>query len=113
MTTESADPVIARATCTLVSHYSEIQAICDALGQAAQMEMAAAIECNDELKREHAYGKWLAYRGILRVVEGRTDEWNGIEAAMLDRIDRSSWKFRFPGIERFDVTVVEPGEEAP
>ncbi len=95
--------------CRLPAHYPEIQAICDALGYAAQQEMAAAIESGDEIGRAHAYGKWLALRGILRAIEGRLDEWLPEELDMLRRIDWSRPQFRFPGIEEFDVPPSAPG----
>src|SRR5690242_14349480 len=95
--------------CRLPAHYLEIQAICDALSHAAQQEMSVAIEAGDAPRRERAYGKWLAYRGILRAVEARQDEWTPEELAMLHRIDWHREQFRFPGIEAFDVATVEPG----
>jgi hypothetical protein len=97
------------AECRLPAHYSELQAICDALGFAAQQEMAEAIERQDSVARERAYGKWLALRGILRAVEARQDEWTPAERAMLEHIDWSREQFRFPGIEAFEVSNVEPG----
>lgn len=101
---------VRREGCVLAAHYKEIQAICDALGYAAQAEMAAAIDHDDAVGRERAYGKWLALRGVLRAVEGRSDEWTADEKAMLDRIDWSAELFRFPGIEAFDVAPAEPGD---
>ena len=95
--------------CRMPAHYTELQALCDALGYAAQLEMAAAIERGEELGRERAYGKWLALRGILRAIEARQDEWTPDERAMLERIDWSREQFRFPGIEAFDVRASEPG----
>lgn len=95
--------------CLLPAHYGELQALCDALGYAAQQEMAAAIERGDAVGREHAYGKWLGLRGILRAVEGRIDEWTPDERAMLALIDWSRPQFRFPGIEAFAVAASEPG----
>jgi len=95
--------------CGLPAHYLELQALCDALGHAAQLEMAEAIERGDDLARECAYGKWLGARGILRAIEGRVDEWTATERQMLERIDWSKPQFRFPGLEAFDVTVTEPG----
>ena len=97
--------------CRLPAHYTEIQAICDALGFAAQQEMAAAIERDDPVARERAYGKWLALRGVLRAVEARADEWTPHERAMLERIDWSREQFRFPGIEAFDVPPSAPGAD--
>ena len=97
------------AGCALPAHYAELQALCDALGHAAQQEMAEAIERGDELGRERAYGKWLGLRGILRALEARTDEWTQAELQMLERIDWSTPQFRFPGIEAFDVEMTEPG----
>ena len=96
--------------CALQAHYPELQALCDALGHAAQQEMAEAIERDDEVARERAYGKWLGVRGILRAVEARTDEWTPVEWLMLERIDWEREQFRFPGIEAFDVALSEPGE---
>jgi hypothetical protein len=96
--------------CVLPAHYAELQALCDALGHAAQQEMAAAIECGDEVARERAYGKWLGVRGILRAVEARPDEWTPLEWSMLEHIDWDNNQFRFPGIEAFeDVALTEPG----
>ncbi len=100
------------ANCGLPAHYRELQALCDALGHAAQCEMAYAIQMGDTLARERAYGKWLGARGLLRAVEARLDEWTPTEREMLDRIDWSREQFRFPGIERFDVEVAEPGSGA-
>ena len=97
--------------CGLPAHYAELQALCDALGHAAQQEMAEAIERGDEVARERAYGKWLGLRGILRAVEARTDEWTPTEWQMLERIDWSTARFHFPGIEAFDVETTEPGDE--
>ena len=98
------------ADCGLPAHYSELQAVCDALGHAAQQEMAEAIERGDAVARERAYGKWLGIRGMLRAVEARSDEWTPTEQAMLERIDWSRNQFRFPGIEVFeDVALTEPG----
>ena|SRR5918997_3234403 len=98
--------------CRLPAHYREIQAICDALGYAAQQEMADAVEQGDAMARERAYGKWLALRGMLRAVEARGDEWTPAERAMLERIDWTREQFRFPGIERFDVAPREPGDRS-
>jgi hypothetical protein len=102
-------PYVRGDACALPAHYLELQALCDALGHAAQQEMAAAIEAGDEVARERAYGKWLGLRGILRAVEARPDEWTPAEWAMLERIDWSTPQFRFPGIEAFDVPLTEPG----
>ena len=99
----------ARENCSLRAHYAEIQSLCDALGHAAQLEMADAISAGDQAAREHAYGKWLGVRGILRAIEGREDEFTPIERAMVARIDRERNQFRFPGIEAFDVALSEPG----
>jgi hypothetical protein len=93
----------------LGGHYAELQALCDALGHAAQQEMAEAIERSDEPARELAYGKWLGVRAILRAIEARTDEWTPAEWQMLQRIDWSSNRFHFPGSEAFDVDLTEPG----
>jgi hypothetical protein len=98
------------AGCKLPGHYSELQALCDALGHAAQAEMADAILRSDPLGRERAYGKWLGLRGILRAVEARTDEWTPIEAEMLERIDWEQERFVFPGSEAFDIARSEPGQ---
>lgn len=99
--------------CGLPAHYPELQAVCDALGHAAQQEMADAIERGDDVARERAYGKWLGIRGMLRAVEARSDEWTPLERALLERIDWSRNQFRFPGIEAFeDVALTEPGADA-
>ena len=95
--------------CRLPAHYTELQAICDALSFAAQQEMAEAIERDDLVGRERAYGKWLGLRGILRAIEARQDEWTPAEWTMLARIDWNREQFRFPGIEAFDVPSSEPG----
>jgi hypothetical protein len=95
--------------CALPAHYAELQALCDALGHAAQQEMADAIERGDELGRERAYGKWLGLRGVLRAIEARSDEWTPLEWQMLERIDWAHEQFRFPGSDVFDVTLTEPG----
>jgi hypothetical protein len=95
--------------CALPAHYPELQALCDALGHAAQQEMAEAIEHGDEVARERAYGKWLGVRGILRAIEARPDEWTPTEQLMLERIDWQQERFRFPGLEAFDVPLTEPG----
>ena len=97
----------------LAAHYRELQALCDALGHAAQLEMDAAIARQDDLGRELAYGKWLGARGILRALEGRADEWTPDERAMLERIDWSVPAFRFPGREAFDGPTGEPGSGPP
>ena len=98
--------------CALPAHYLELQALCDALGHAAQLEMAAAIDGGDELARERAYGKWLGLRGVLRAIEARPDEWTAAEADMLERIDWDQPRFRFPGVEAFEnVAPSEPGAE--
>ncbi|HET6317897.1 MAG TPA: hypothetical protein VFG86_15695 [Chloroflexota bacterium] len=97
------------ADCALPAHYAELQALCDALGHAAQLEMADAIERCDDVGRERAYGKWLGLRGILRAIEARPDEWTPTEWQMLERIDWEREQFRFPGIEAFDVPLTEPG----
>ncbi len=99
--------------CALPAHYGELQALCDALGHAAQLEMAYAIEHADEVGRERAYGKWLGVRGIMRAVEARVDEWAPTEWQMLERIDWQHEQFRFPGIEAFDVTPGQPGDPLP
>jgi hypothetical protein len=96
-------------TCALPAHYAEVQALCDALGHAAQMEMAEAIQRGDGEGRELAYGKWLGIRGILRAIEARSDEWTPREQEMLARINWSTEQFRFPGIEAFNVELSEPG----
>ena len=96
--------------CSLPTHYPELQALCDALGHAAQLEMAEAIERGDDVARERAYGKWLGVRGILRAVEARADEWTLLEWRMLERIDWQRNQFRFPGIESFETAeLTEPG----
>jgi hypothetical protein len=95
--------------CALAAHYLELQALCDALGHAAQMEMSDAIEAADPLRRERAYGKWLGLRAILRAIEARDDEWTPAEWAMLERIDWAIERFNFPGIEEFQVAQSEPG----
>ena len=97
------------AGCVVPAHYLELQALVDALGHAAQVEMAAAIRAGDALARERAYGKWLGVRAILRAVEGRMDDWTPAELEMLARIDWQREQFRFPGIERFSTEPVEPG----
>jgi hypothetical protein len=96
-------------SCSLPAHYPELQALCDALGHAAQHEMGQAIERDDQVARERAYGKWLGVRGILRAIEARSDEWTPIEWDMLERIDWDRNQFRFPGIEAFEVPLTEPG----
>jgi hypothetical protein len=98
-------------TCALPAHYAEIQALCDALGHAAQLEMAEAIGRGDGEARELAYGKWLGVRGFLRAIEARSDEWTPIERQMLARIDWSARRFRFPGVESFAVELTEPGTQ--
>ena len=100
--------------CVLPAHYREVQAICDALGYAAQQEMAESIERGDALGRERAYGKWLGVRGLLRAIEARLDEWSPREYEMLQLIDWSKEQFQFPGKSTFDVPLSEPGagEEA-
>jgi hypothetical protein len=99
--------------CGLPAHYLELQALCDALGHAAQSEMALAIEAGDEVARERAYGKWLGVRGILRAVEARTDEWTALETEMLARIDWVRNQFRFPGLEVFEQAApTEPGAKS-
>jgi hypothetical protein len=95
--------------CALPAHYAELQALCDALGHAAQQEMGDAIKRGDNVARERAYGKWLGLRGILRAIEARPDEWTPTEWQMLERIDWEHEQFRFPGIEAFDVPLTEPG----
>jgi hypothetical protein len=97
--------------CLLPAHYPELQALCDALGYAAQQEMAEAVECGDEVGRERAYGKWLGLRGILRAIEGRIDEWTPGERTMLGLIDWSKPQFRFPGIEAFDGADSQPSND--
>lgn len=98
--------------CRLPAHYRELQALCDALGHAAQQEMAEAIAAGNAQARERAYGKWLGVRGLLRAVEARLDEWTPAEREMLERIDWSNEQFRFPGLEAFDVPLTEPGARA-
>jgi hypothetical protein len=102
-------PYARGADCALPAHYAELQALCDALGHAAHLEMAEAIERSDEVARERAYGKWLGVRGILRAIEARPDEWTPTERHMLERIDWDLEQFRFPGIDAFDVPLTEPG----
>ncbi|GAC1330072.1 MAG: hypothetical protein NVSMB2_28850 [Chloroflexota bacterium] len=97
--------------CALSAHYGELQALCDALGHAAQIEMSHAIEQGDDLARERAYGKWLGLRGILRAIEARTDEWTATEWSMLERIDWAAERFIFPGSDAFAVTLTEPGAD--
>jgi hypothetical protein len=97
--------------CRLPGHYAELQALCDALGYAAQQEMAEAIERDDEAGRERAYGKWLGLRGVLRAIEARMDEWTPTERQMLERINWEQEQFRFPGLDAFDVPTSEPGQE--
>ena len=96
-------------TCALPAHYAELQALCDALGHAAQTEMAEAIQAGDAEGRELAYGKWLGVRGILRAIEARADEWTPREQDMLARIDWVREQFRFPGSDAFSVEHTEPG----
>ncbi len=95
--------------CRLPAHYLELQALCDALSYAAQLEMGEAIRRNDVAARERAYGKWLGLRGILRAIEGRVDEWTPAEGDMLARIDWQREQFRFPGIDSFEGPPSEPG----
>ncbi len=102
-------PYVRGERCALPAHYATLQALCDALGHAAQQEMSDAIERGDDLGRERAYGKWLGVRGILRAVEARTDEWTPHEWQMLERIDWQHERFQFPGLEAFDVPLTEPG----
>lgn len=104
-------PYVRGSECGLPAHYLELQALCDALGHAAQLEMAEAIERADDLARERAYGKWLGARGILRAIEARVDEWTPTEQQMLARIGWSKPQFRFPGLEAFDVPTTEPGQD--
>lgn len=104
-------PYARGADCALPAHYAELQALCDALGHAAQAEMAEAIDRGDEPGRERAYGKWLGLRAILRAIEARVDEWTPLEWQMLERIDWRHEQFRFPGIEAFDVALTEPGQD--
>jgi len=108
----SGGPYTREDTCALSAHYAELQALCDALGHAAQMEMADAIRRDDCLARELAYGKWLGVRGILRAIEARADEWTPREREMLARIDWRTEQFRFPGVESFNVELTEPGTSA-
>src|SRR5436309_13910039 len=98
-------PAQRAAGCALPAHYPELQALCDALGHAAQQEMAEAIERGDDLGRERAYGKWLGLRGILRAVEARPDEWSPAEVHMLELIDWQQSRFRFPGLEVFEAVA--------
>jgi len=109
MTPFGGGPYTRGPDCALPAHYAELQALCDALSHAAQLEMADAVQRADELGRERAYGKWLGARGILRAIEGRTDEWTSTEQQMLECIDWSRPQFRFPGLEGFDVALTEPG----
>ena len=109
MTKFGGGPYTRGEQCALPAHYPELQALCDALGHAAQLEMADAVEHGDECGRERAYGKWLGVRGILRAIEARTDEWTPLEWQMLESIDWELGQFRFPGIEAFDVALTEPG----
>jgi hypothetical protein len=99
--------------CRLPAHYLELQALVDALSYAAQQEMSDAIRREDDLAGERAYGKWLGLRGLLRAIEGRTDEWLPGELAMLERIDWQREQFRFPGIESFEGPLTEPGIPSP
>ena len=105
-------PYVRGPACGLPAHYAELQALCDALGHAAQQEMATAIQRGDDVGRERAYGKWLGVRGILRAIEARSDEWTAQEWQMLERIDWEREQFRFPGIDAFDVALTEPGDGA-
>lgn len=98
--------------CGLPAHYAELQALCDALGHAAQAEMSEAVQRGDAEARELAYGKWLGVRGILRAIEARSDEWTPREREMLARINWPNRQFRFPGAEAFDVELTEPGTDA-
>jgi hypothetical protein len=93
----------------LAPQYSALQALCDALGHAAQLEMSQAIERGDDLARERAYGKWLGLRAILRAVEARSDEWTPAERDMLELIDWETQRFNFPGVEVFHGALREPG----
>ena len=108
----SGGPITRADRCALRAHYAELQALCDALGHAAQLEMADAIQRGDYLARELAYGKWLGVRGILRAIEAREDEWTPHERDMLARIDWRIEQFRFPGVESFNVELTEPGTNA-
>ena len=108
----SGGPYTRDDACVLPAHYAELQALCDALGHAAQMEMVEAIQRGDCLARELAYGKWLGVRGILRAIEARADEWTPREREMLARIDWRTEQFRFPGVESFNVELTEPGTSA-
>jgi hypothetical protein len=105
-------PYVRGDGCALPAHYGELQALCDALGHAAQQEMVDAIAAADPLARERAYGKWLGVRGLLRAIEARSDEWTATEWQMLERIDWARVQFRFPGIDAFDVPLTEPGAGA-
>jgi ribonuclease HI len=107
-------PCARRAECALSAHYAELQALCDALSHAAQLEMSEAINRQDAVARERAYGKWLGVRGIIRAIEAREDEWTPLEWQMLERIDWDRERFEFPGVGLFDGAVVgEPGAVTP
>lgn len=119
--------------CPLQGHYPQWQAMSDAMQWAAQLEMAAAVETYEDLRRRiagrkvigtrfaqeiadanHAvgvaYGKWLGAKGFLRLAEGSTYDLTPTEQAMLARINWETETFEFPGKEAFAGEQHLPGE---
>ena len=78
------------AACGLPAHYAELQALCDALGHAAQLEMAQRRRAGRHGRSRAGVRQVARRRGILRAIEARADEWTPVEWRMLERIDGST-----------------------
>lgn len=126
--------------CTMQAHYAQIQAMCDAMGFAAQRQQAGFIEKYTNIMAAAADGTWAklgftdskqclvaavradqlshywygvfqGYRGLLRALEGNVGELHAVEREMLDRIDWDTPHFVVPGFEHVKLEDQHlPGE---
>lgn len=115
--------------CTLQAHYIQVQAMCDALGFAAQQAQARELELQQSAqiaagdgsatgdseaivdylrladkhgrKAEYWYGVFQGLRGLLRAIEGNIFELEQLERDMLGRVrwDLDPPRFMIPGFE--------------
>lgn len=99
--------------CTLKAHYAQVQAVCDALGFAAQQLQAHGVEVGNDSMINYWYGVFQGYRGLLRALEGNTGELEQVEQDMLARIDWDAEvpHFVVPGFEHVSLQDQHlPGE---
>jgi hypothetical protein len=119
--------------CHMRAHYDQIQALCDALGFAAQEQQGAEVQKVEQHQRragklladfdqrdaytaaraaheaekraEYQYGLFQGYRGLLRALEGNTGELTPREQELMQRIDWDAERphFRVPGFDHVRI----------